>query len=70
MRGRELQAFDAGIVRPLEGISAVPEGPDGEMRGGRGSPIPIWDINLLSANTISSVLHMTGYLLKYEALTC
>ena len=33
----ELQALHAGAVRSPEGKSAAPEGPDGEIRGSRGS---------------------------------
>ena len=35
----ELQTLQAGTVRPPEGKSAASEGPDGEVRGSRGSLI-------------------------------
>ena len=35
----ELQALHAGAVRPPDGKSAGPEGPDGDVRGSRGSSI-------------------------------
>ena len=41
----ELQALHAGAVRPAEGKSTVPEGPDGEIRGSRGSPIRVRDMD-------------------------
>ena len=40
----ELQALHAGDVRPPEGKSAAPEGPDGEIRGRRGSLIRMHDM--------------------------
>ena len=38
-RGLDVQTLHAGAVRQPEGKSAAPEGPDGEIRGSRGSPI-------------------------------
>ena len=35
----ELQALHAGTERPPGGKYAIPEGPDGEIRGSRSSPI-------------------------------
>ena len=55
-----LQALHAGSVRSTEDKSAAPEGPDGEMRGSRGSPIGMHDIDpSLRPTTASSVKHMT-----------
>ena len=41
----ELQALYAGAVRPPEGKSVAPEGPNGEVRGSRGSLIWMRDMN-------------------------
>ena len=41
----ELQALHAKAVRPTKGKSAAPEGPDGVIRGSRGSPIRIRDMD-------------------------
>ena len=42
----ELPALHAGALRSPEGKSAVLEGPDGEIRGSRGSPIRMRDMDL------------------------
>ena len=39
------QALQAGTVRPPEGKPAASEGPDGEVRGSRGSLIRMRDMN-------------------------
>ena len=41
----ELQALHAGAVRPPEGTPAAPEGPDGEVRGSRGSLVQMRDMD-------------------------
>ena len=41
----ELQALHAGTFRPPEGKSAASEGPDGEVRGSRGSLIRMRDMD-------------------------
>ena len=41
----ELQALQAGTTRPPEGKSAASEGPDGEVRGSRGSLIRMRDMD-------------------------
>ena len=40
-----LQALQAGAVRPPEGKSAASEGPDGEVRGSRGSLVRMRDMD-------------------------
>ena len=43
----KLQAGHAGSVRPPEGPSPAPEGPDDTIRGGRGSLIRMRDMDPL-----------------------
>ena len=40
---------------------------NGKIRGGRGSPIGMRDIDLLRATTTSSVIYITGCCLEYDA---
>ena len=42
----ELQALHAGAVRPPQGKSAALEGPDGDIRGSRGFPTRMRDMDL------------------------
>ena len=41
----ELQALQAGTVRPPEGQLTAPEGPDSEIGGSKGSPIRMRDLD-------------------------
>ena len=43
----KLLAFNTGAVRMPAGKSAAPEGPDGEIRGSRGSPTRMHDMDPL-----------------------
>ena len=55
----EIQALQAGTVRPTEGKSAASDGPDGEVRGSRGSLIRMRDMDPLKGHYTN--LHPTHH---------
>ena len=46
----EIQALQAGTVRSSEGKSAASQGPDGEVRGSRGSLMRMRDMDPLKSH--------------------